>query len=428
MKKFILTSIQKQLRVVLLLLAVCLSPAAFSQDYKAMEYVQNKVDKIIAESNTAKEAASALDEFIYGKISPQTGERVNALTDRWQSYALDCLKKKKKHLEKWEKQIASGKTISSSDCLTAAKYYMLGLRNICEKNDAKALEFIKLSGSQEPIDKMYALALQYSIDKDINAAKAAMNSIDKPSEELRHVAIRFGLYNIYHERTLALAASQQQTIKRAIRSNDIKVLESFEPYDIPAVDSILANSDVANSSCSDFCWNKCIWIHQMEWTVQDKDIDQYKSLPDYPIMLQFSYFCKEKAFHNSLHRICTDACNGQEKGLLKLIDLWQGKNNIWGYYMISVMAQVFDWFGQYTHDLKLKLYDGLKKLIAEHPSLQNDPELPVTINSNGKVTVKGAILDSFGKKEYSIHQVYEKIYVPLYKFTLTNYYKAQQKQ
>lgn len=439
------------MKKLIFILLMGLPLASFSQDYEHIKRIQDKVDNCIANSYTTEQAIKQIND-----VAQHDNEEVQR-----------HLKGNKKRLEKWEKKIASGKQISSSECLTAAKYYILGIQNICDKDYTKALNFIKLSGSQEPIDKMYSLALQYSIDKDITAAKEAMNGIDKLSKELKTIAQLYGLSDIYHERALSLAANQKQTIKRALRSHNEDALRLYEPYDLPEVDSLFAvdshlgdphrNHDFIlrknEYTIGDSCFLKCVYIHQMPWTLKSSDIWDVAS---YPEKLQFLYFGKEHIiphdtrldedpetgiteFEKELCEICkTDNAWSRERGegvrLLRIINEYK-KNNQWGCYIISVMAQVF---GQVTIDrmnnvggdlefsfspeFKLKLFNVLKELVAENPSLQNSPDLPFTISSNGKVTIKESVLNT--SKVIPFKYVSKKIFRPLVLFTSKQYAKS----
>lgn len=395
----------KHLRMFLLLLAVCLTQASFSQDlakkWEEGGKLKSAIAQVLADANTEQEAESSISRLIKGDGDYITEQ------DK-QNIANGYLEKCKKNLAKWDAKLAEGKKVSSNDAMYAANYYILGYKKICEQNYSKALEYIKLC-PQIPITKMYTVALQYQLTKDKGAAKAAMNFIDKPSTQLSNVASQFGLADVYQENLMSLIADKKQTIKRAVRSKDFATLLAYIPYDIPEVDSLFATNNVPIAIAriqtgnyfrdrsledvedfndrnvikiyqegddqmkwsveyyGDYFINKCVYKHEMPWTLA-VNFDIKKIAESYPVKLQILAFAKTGhgadvrdpdyyEIENYLNNWC-DNCDkdnpisednrrSAELHILNYIKSFQPRN-ILASYLAAVMVQVYGQIGKIT--------------------------------------------------------------------------------
>ena len=440
---------------------MCITQMSYSQNYE-LKYNEQKEFKsaiadVLASANTAHEAESLINRLV-----SIDGEYITAQDKQniANEYFEDC----KKNLAKWDAKLANGKKISSDDAMYATNYYILGYNKICDQNYSKALEYIKLC-PQIPYTKMYTVAIMYQQNKDKEAAKAAMNFIDKPTKDIANIATQFGLGDVYHDKIMSLIADKKQTIKRAIRSKDFETLLSYVPYDIPEVDSLFATNAVpiiiariVGSNGSNFInrsiedvedfsdrnvikiykegddlvkWNsdyynrsyflkKCIYLHEMPWTVYA--ISRIERIEDVvhslPVKLQLCAFAikdsstdiREPEYYkieNYLHDLCS-SCDkndrGSSKGLNKVeqdminfIKSFQPQNML-ASYLAAVMVQVYGQIGTtttgfhnniaYTTEFKMELFNATKEIVDQVPALKDNEYLPVTISSNGKVTIK----------------------------------------
>lgn len=395
----------KHLRMFLLLLAVCLTQASFSQDlakkWEEGGKLKSAIAQVLADANTEQEAESSISRLIKGDGDYITEQ------DK-QNIANGYLEKCKKNLAKWDAKLAEGKKVSSNDAMYAANYYILGYKKICEQNYSKALEYIKLC-PQIPITKMYTVALQYQLTKDKDAAKAAMNFIDKPSAQLSNVASQFGLADVYQEKLMSLIADKKQTIKRAVRSKDFATLLAYIPYDMPEVDSLFATNNVPIAIAriqtgnyfrdrsledvedfedrnvikiyqggddptkwsveyyGDYFINKCVYKHEMPWTLT-VDFDINKIAESYPVKLQILAFAMTGhgadvsdpdyyEIENYLNNWCgncdkdnsisEDNIRSAEQHMLNYIKSFQPRN-ILASYLAAVMVQVYGQIGKKT--------------------------------------------------------------------------------
>ena len=408
-----------------------------------------------------------------------------------QNIANGYFEKCKKKLAKWDEKLAAGKKVSSDDAMYAANYYILGYKKICNQDYAKVLEYIKLC-PQIPFTKMYTVALQYQLNKDKAAAKAAMDFMDKPSAQLSHIASLFGLADVYHEKLMSMVADKKQAIRRAVRSRDLEALISYIPYDIPEVDSIFGSTytgiaiarHVSNNGNSfstrsidevedfddrnvikiitkdddkriwaeeyekgvidDYFVKKCVYIHEMPWTLTSRYSNIKRIAESYPKKLQLLAFNVKSEDKNYywIQDIINTYCLNCDKSSRKiddadnhLLDFIKSFRNDLASFAIAVMAQVYGQIGRnpygfndryvFSSNLKMELYNITKELIERNPCLQDNSSLPVTISGNGKVTIK----DSFGNPsdDYDTlaKQIAEKIYHPLVNYIWAKYKQQQ---
>ena len=462
----------KHLRLILLLLAVCLTQISFSQDLsKKLEserILKSMISEILAEADTEQEAEEKISRLLVydGKYITKQ-EKVNV--------ANEYFEKCKKKLAKWDAKLAAGKKVYYEDAMYAANYYALGFKKICNQDYSKALEYLKLC-PQIPVTKMYTVALQYQLNKDKAAALAAMSFINKPSKQLSDVASQYGLEDVYHEKIMSLIADKKQTLKRAIRSKDFETLLSFIPYDIPVVDSLFATCDVdiaiaeyvkdntsyirkieevedfddrnvikiykegdfpygyrnngwatQKDDYKDYFINKCAFKHEMSWALQAVELDFEKIAKSYPVKQQMQaitinrngYYKFDSWLANECERInwalnYEDIRPKKEQNMLNYIETFKSRN-ILGSFLAAVMVQVYG--RSFTPEFKIKLFNVTKEIVDQVPSLKNNEALPVIISSNGKVTTK----------ENCKSQETEKIYEPIMNFILAEYNKNKDK-
>lgn len=445
----------KHLRTILLLLAVCLVQASFSQNltekWKEESNFKDKIAQVLADADTEQEAENSIK-----RLTSDDGLYITAQDKK--NIANDYFEKCKKNLAKWDEKLASGKKVSSDDAMYAANYYILGYKKICNQDYSKALEYIKLC-PQIPITKMYTVALQYHQNKDKAAAKAAMNFIDKPSSKLSGVASQFGLADVYQEKIMSLIADKKQIIKRAVRSKDFATLLAYIPYNIPEVDSLFCfdrnavinamnqnSNNLRGLSTEDVDFlNKCIYKHEMPWTLYAK-FDIKEIAKSYPIKLQFMAFAmkdqgsdvSDPEYYRIEHWLneqcaCCSKDNDKseesrtrnEQDVLDYIKSFQPRNML-ASYLVAVMAQVYGQIGKtsyspitYTTDFKMELYNTTKEIVDQVPLLKNNQALPVTISDNGKVTIK--------EGRENPDEIAKNIYVPLMNFIWAVYNQNKDK-
>lgn len=456
----------KLLKTILLLLVVVFTQTSFSQTLQQKwdegEKFKSNIALILSEANNEQEA-----EHYINRIMSGDGDYIT-VQDK-QNIANGYFEKCKKKLAKWDEKLAAGKKVSSDDAMYAANYYILGYKKICNQNYSKALEYLKLC-PQIPITKMYTVALQYELNKDKAAAKAAMNFIDKPSEQLSEVASQFGLGDMYQQKVMSLIADKKQAIKRAIRSQDYETLLSYIPYDIPEVDSLFAIKDVPIAiatyvngnnyrdrsieevenfddrnviriyqdglnqmgwnlkDCRDYFMKKCIYKHQMTWTLF-VDFNMKEIAESYPTRLQIlSFYIKDDDGDYKIQKAINEYCSDCDKNfdtnrtlnetkLLNYIRSFQPRNML-ASFVVAVMTQVYGQIGRkttgyydkivYSTEFKLELYNLTKEIVDQYPALQNNQHVPVTISSNGKVIIREGLDNP--------NEITKNIYKPLVDF------------
>lgn len=258
----------KQLRLLLLMLVACVAQVSMAQS------TVDKLKREMQEREWHNEAVANFDKglvviLMCSKDNDDVQRYINLLVkqdiseyfkyDERVSHTKDWLNNIRWKLSKWDEKLSKGKKIKSEDAIKAAIAYASGYNDICQVDYAKAEKYFKLVDvniyKKNEID-LCILGCQYMANKDKAMATAGM-TFDEPTDELSSIAEKYGMEDIYDAKLQQLVQTQQQAIKRAIRSQDKEALEKLKPYQVPQVDSLLATYG------DEECIDRCLLKHKM---------------------------------------------------------------------------------------------------------------------------------------------------------------------
>lgn len=298
----------KQLRLLLLMLVACLAQVSMAQS------TVDKLKREMQEREWHNEAVANFDKglvviLMCSKDNDDVQRYINLLVkqdiseyfkyDERVSHTKDWLNNIRWKLPKWDEKLSKGKKIKSEDAIKAAVAYASGYNDICQVDYAKAEKYFKLVDvniyKKNEID-LCILGCQYMANKDKAMATAGM-TFDEPTDELSSIAEKYGMEDIYDAKLQQLVQTQQQAIKRAIRSQDKEALEKLKPYQVPQVDSLLATYG------DEECIDRCLLKHKMlsfigEVMFRYGDMEFILNYPYWVVKEGF----KDKGFQNKLFK------------------------------------------------------------------------------------------------------------------------------
>lgn len=236
----------KKIKLVLcLVLFVCGVEQAFGQNiFDAEKDFKADITKVLLNCYSADRIDSLVNAYCeaYGKEGfDNCGKRLDKYD--WKIRANKVFQKCKKELEKLDAKIAKGKEISAEDANKAAILYSLGYAPICAQNYQKAADYYNKMGDEATLPTKFAgKCCLYKVNGDISL----LESIDLKELEqnnFKQIAAMYGLeedFNTVLKKKIAeFVTTNKQTIKRAIRSKNWDLLESYSDYGIREVDSLL---------------------------------------------------------------------------------------------------------------------------------------------------------------------------------------------
>lgn len=236
----------KKIKLVLcLVLFVCGVEQAFGQN-AVVDRFKADINKVLLTSYSTDSIDIKVDYYCWA-YKWDAFDMNSSQKEYWKECANRVFQKSKKELEKLDAKTAKGKAISTEDANKAAILYSLGYAPICAQNYQKAADYYNKIGDNATLPTKFAgNCCLYKINGDKTPAISLLESIDLKELEqnnYKQIAAMYGLeedFNTVLKKKIAeFVTTNKQTIKRAIRSKNWDLLESYSDYGIREVDSLL---------------------------------------------------------------------------------------------------------------------------------------------------------------------------------------------